>query len=468
MCASHFGDSLQQNIELWWGTAAGYGLDVFLQMHNPDDPNGEHTDVPGTGQGWFALMNQQVFKADGEMPNCADPGSGSCSISSQVCYNLIRGVDPSDPDGEKDGLRIPRYYWVLKQVETMHGIFGKIHEELVQNSAINASLRIDMIKDDFTPPADAFFNVFSALGGGISTAAGMLGLPQPYGGLFTIASGIFGITAAFAASKKTETDAATDLNEIASEYFTGFSDTMKDVMNNALGYGDQRNLPGTLLTNPYYNTNQISQFFDQGKWLYTNDDTMNNELNDLIKKSSSLIEQRLVLQAITRQDNFIMIWDKRLGADMTEESCNKRGEAYRTAVWLPNQEGGKCAELLAGSSNYGGAWDHTNCDHSGSDLDDCVIEPRRPTTDWIDKALDKYGVDLVAVIGNAVECAFNSPGEADLGALTMDGNLPHCFFGINVKRGEWAMGGHRAVSGRTGEWTNIAYWEKSEDVYKPE
>jgi hypothetical protein len=89
MCESTFGDSAEQNADLWYGTAADYELDYFISRNNPDDPNKDNMREPGTGKGWFEKLKQTVFDADGEMPNCAQAGSGTCHVSSQVCCESI-------------------------------------------------------------------------------------------------------------------------------------------------------------------------------------------------------------------------------------------------------------------------------------------------------------------------------------------------------------------------------------------
>jgi hypothetical protein len=85
MCQSTFGDSAEENAKLWYGTSADYELDTFISRNNPDDPNREKKFEAGTGKGWFEKNKQTVFNADGEMPNCAQAGSGTCHVSSQVC-----------------------------------------------------------------------------------------------------------------------------------------------------------------------------------------------------------------------------------------------------------------------------------------------------------------------------------------------------------------------------------------------
>ncbi|KAI9152332.1 hypothetical protein HJFPF1_09562 [Paramyrothecium foliicola] len=465
MCGSKFGDSPEQNADLWYGTAADYELDYFISRNNPDDPNGENIRAPGTGKGWFEKLKQTVFKADGEMPNCAQTGSGTCHITSQVCYNLLLGVNPADPEGPKTGYRNARAYWVLKSVETLHGVFGKIHEELVQNSAINASLRLDMIKDDFAPPPETFDNIWGNLATSVSFAS-VYGIP--HGPLFGFASGLFGIIGALSKEKPNTPDGMTDLNEIVSEFFSGISRTIQNILKDALGYGDQRNLPMSVLTRINANVNQAAMFFEEGKWLFTNDDPMGSDLDEIIKRSSSYVEQRLVMQAITRKNNFILIWDERYGEAVTEEYCNKRRDAYQTAIWKGDFQGGKCIELLSEPDGpAGSAWPDTNCEITGSDMEPCHREPRRPAKDWMDKAVGKYGVDMEVVINSAIDCAFNDPREPDFNSIELGGNVPRCFFNLPVKRGKWNLGSRRAQHPETHEWFYMSKWKSLDGVYTP-
>ncbi|KAM0316054.1 hypothetical protein ACHAPQ_011439 [Fusarium lateritium] len=465
MCESTFGDSSEQNAGLWYGTAADYELDYFISRNNPDDPDKQNMREPGTGQGWFEKLKQTVFNADGEMPNCAQAGSGTCHVASQVCYNLLRGVNPADPDGPKTGFKNARAYWILKSVETLHGTFGKIHEELVQNSAINASLRLDMIKEDFAPPAETYDNIWENLATSISFASAY-GIPN--GGLFGFASGLFGIIGAFAQEEPKKPDDMTDLNEIVSAYFSGLSNTIQNILKDALGYGDQRNLPASTLTRTEDNVNQAAMFFEEGKWLFTNDDPMGSELDDIIKQSSSFVEQRLVMQAITRQKNFILIWDSRYEEPVTETYCNERKEAYKTAIWKGDFEGGKCIELLSEPDGpAGSAWPDTNCEITGTDIEPCHREPRRPTKEWMDKAIDKYGVDMTMVIDSAIQCACNNPREPDFKSVEVGGGIPHCFFNLPVKRGKWILGNRIARDPDTREKFKMSKWESLDEVYKP-
>ncbi|PTD10356.1 hypothetical protein FCULG_00008989 [Fusarium culmorum] len=461
MCESTFGDNAEQNADLWYGTAADYELDYFISRNNPYDPNKDNMREPGTGKGWFEKLKQTVFDADGEMPNCAQAGSGTCHVSSQVCC----GVNPADPDGPKTGYKNARAYWVLKSVETLHGVFGKIHEELVQNSAINASLRLDMIKEDFSPPLETYDDIWGNLATSISFA-GVYGIPDS--GLFGFASGVLAIIGAFAQKEPEKPDGMTDLNEIVSTYFSGLSNTIQNILKDALGYGDQRNLPASTLTRTDDNVNQAAMFFEEGKWLFTNDDAMGSELDNIIKQSSSFVEQRLVMQAITRKNSFILIWDSRYGEPITEKYCNERKDAYKTAIWKGDFEGGKCVELLSEPDGpAGSAWPDTNCEITGSDMEPCHREPRRPTKGWMNKATDKYGVDMKMVIDSAIECAFNDPKEPDFKSVEVGGGVPHCFFNLPVKRGKWVLGNRVARHPETHEKFKMSKWESLDEVYKP-
>ncbi|KAJ4078215.1 hypothetical protein NW760_015281 [Fusarium oxysporum] len=382
---------------------------------------------PGTGKGWFEKLKQTVFDADGEMPNCAQAGSGTCHVSSQVCYNLLRGVNPADPDGPKTGYKNARAYWILKSVETLHGVFGKIHEELVQNSAINT-----------------YDDIWGNLATSISFA-GAYGIPNS--GIFGFASGVLAIIEAFAQKEPEKPDGMTDLNEIVSTYFSGLSTTIQNILKDALGYGDQRNLPASTLTRTDGNVNQAAMFFEEGKWLFTNDDAMGSELDNIIEQSGSFVEQRLVMQAITRKNNFILIWNSRYGEPITEKYCKERKDACKTAIWKRDFEGGKCVELL--------------------DMEPCHREPRRPTKDWMNKATDKYGVDMKMVIDSAIECAFNDPHEPDFKSIEVGGGVPYCFFNLPVKRGKWVLGNRVARHPETHEKFKMSKWESLDEVYKP-
>ncbi|RKL02452.1 hypothetical protein BFJ70_g17353 [Fusarium oxysporum] len=384
---------------------------------------------PGTGKGWFEKLKQTVFDADGEMPNCAQAGSGTCHVSSQVCYNLLRGVNPADPDGPKTGYKNARAYWILKSVETLHGVFGKIHEELVQNSAINT-----------------YDDIWGNLATSISFA-GAYGIPNS--GIFGFASGVLAIIEAFAQKEPEKPDGMTDLNEIVSTYFSGLSTTIQNILKDALGYGDQRNLPASTLTRTDGNVNQAAMFFEEGKWLFTNDDAMGSELDNIIEQSGSFVEQRLVMQAITRKNNFILIWNSRYGEPITEKYCKERKDACKTAIWKRS------------------AWPDTNCDITGSDMEPCHREPRRPTKDWMNKATDKYGVDMKMVIDSAIECAFNDPHEPDFKSIEVGGGVPYCFFNLPVKRGKWVLGNRVARHPETHEKFKMSKWESLDEVYKP-
>ncbi|KAL6922597.1 hypothetical protein FSST1_006623 [Fusarium sambucinum] len=465
MCQSPFGDSAEENVKLWYGTAADYELDTFISRNNPDDPNREHKFEAGTGRGWFEKLKQTVFKLDGEMPNCAQAGSGTCHVAGEVCYKLIQKVNPQHPDGPRDGYGNARAYWVLKQVETLHGVFGKIHEELVQNSAINASLRLDIIKNDFEAPPETYANIWSQLSTSLSFASAY-GIPN--GGLFGFASGLFGIVGLFAEKAPQKPDGMVDLNEIMSAYFSGLSSSIQDILKDALGYGDQRNLPESTLTRKPGTINQAAMFFNEGKWLFGNDDAMGSQLDEIIKRSSSFVEQRLVMQAITRKNSFITVWDSRYGEPVSEEYCNQRREAYKTAIWKPDFEDGKCVELLSLPKNPpGSAWPDTNCEITGSDMEPCHREPGRPTKDWMDKAIDKYGVNMEMVINSAVECAFNDPREPEYKDVQLSGGTPHCFFNLPVKRGKWDVGNRRAKDPETRKWVVMSKWASLDDIYKP-
>jgi hypothetical protein len=207
---------------------------------------------------------------------------------------IIGGVNPADPDGPKTGYKNARAYWILKSVETLHGVFGRIHEELVQNSAINASLRLDMIKEDFSPPPETYDNMWGNLATSISFA-GAYGIPNS--GIFGFASGVFAVIEAFVQKEPEKPDGMTDLNEIVSTYFSGLSTTIHNILKDALGYGDQRNLPASTLTRRDGNVNQAAMFFEEGKWLFTNDDAMGSELDNIIKQSSSFVVSSLASHA---------------------------------------------------------------------------------------------------------------------------------------------------------------------------
>lgn len=174
------------------------------------------------------------------------------------------------------------------------------------------------------------------------------------------------------------------------------------------------------------------------------------------------------MQAITRSHNFIFIWDSRYGEAITEEYCNLRRDQYKTAIWKGDFEGGKCVELLSQPGGpMGSAWPDTNCDNTGSDMEPCYHEPRRPTRDWMDKATDKYGVDMKAVIDSAIECAFNNPGEPDVASVEVGGGVPHCFFNLPVKRGKWVVGTRTAKHPVTRENVRMGIWDPLDTVYHP-
>ncbi|RKK63897.1 hypothetical protein BFJ69_g16809, partial [Fusarium oxysporum] len=241
----------------------------------------------------------------------------------------------------------------------------------------------------------------------------------------------------------------TDLNEIVSTYFSGLSTTIQNILKDALGYGDQRNLPASTLTRTDGNVNQAAMFFEEGKWLFTNDDAMGSELDNIIEQSGSFVEQRLVMQAITRKNNFILIWNSRYGEPITEKYCKERKDACKTAIWKRS------------------AWPDTNCDITGSDMEPCHREPRRPTKDWMNKATDKYGVDMKMVIDSAIECAFNDPHEPDFKSIEVGGGVPYCFFNLPVKRGKWVLGNRVARHPETHEKFKMSKWESLDEVYKP-
>jgi hypothetical protein len=85
----------------------------------------------------------------------------------------------------------------------------------------------------------------------------------------------------------------------------------------------------------------------------------------------------------------------------------------------------------------------------------------------MDKAIDKYGVNMEMVINSAIECAFNDPREPEFKDVELGGGAPHCFFNLPVKRGEWVVGSRKAKDPETRKWVEISKWGSLSDVYNP-
>jgi hypothetical protein len=86
-------------------------------------------------------------------------------------------------------------------------------------------------------------------------------------GSFGALGGLLGVLAN-TVYQKPEDPKPPNLADDVRDWFTAFESALQDTLDDALGKGDQRNLPAHLLTGQaLWPDHQIAQFFDEGKWL---------------------------------------------------------------------------------------------------------------------------------------------------------------------------------------------------------
>lgn len=167
-------------------------------------------------------------------------------------------------------------YWILKQVESLNALLKKLKDELVVEKGIEDILSLDKIAKDFKEPDDGVelgrvrSRVISALGaftaaagvanGGVGAASGMLG-------------GIFGATEA---KQEISDKTKLDLQAAVLGTFKKLRSSLENIQNNALGRGDQKDLPAAAQTEDGVMTD-TARFFAHGKWfIKANGDEVKN------------------------------------------------------------------------------------------------------------------------------------------------------------------------------------------------
>lgn len=244
--------------KVWKETGPSLYIDLFV---NSSDPDRGYDD-------WVKKLDKSTWgKEQSDAWDCTSfPGQCGPAADCKEFFTLRER---------------PLDYWIFKAIDGAHKVMARLHEAL-QDSAIRTSFELDTIISDFKGNAKDLTDVYGKMAAGFTIGAGAVSLipgPGKYAaGAFTSIAGVFSMAALDASP-----DPKSSVDEYLSYYFTQSQAALEETARNLFGGngGDQKKLPN--LSNPYHYMNEVTQFFDDGRFLIEDVDEATNKTIDTAK-----------------------------------------------------------------------------------------------------------------------------------------------------------------------------------------
>lgn len=162
------------------------------------------------------------------------------------------------------------FYWIFLAVTKINSIFTYLHTQLQDSVLLNA-LKIDEVIGDFGEEPKGI-DGWGFAAAAFSVSAGITDLAGPEAAVvgqgLTMAStfaGSMGAAAAAKADAEPKPDEA--IRETLGNYFEASKLALEDTLRNALGEGNQEELPESGFAGPVIHATQVTRFFGAGKFL---------------------------------------------------------------------------------------------------------------------------------------------------------------------------------------------------------
>ncbi|KAH9905571.1 hypothetical protein F4778DRAFT_667614 [Xylariomycetidae sp. FL2044] len=420
MCTAPFSNS-DEALETWWRTGAGDSLDSWIKMRTEGGADGK-------GTNWWNYMMSYLWNGTQAPLDCTTFTGGGCEVPPDLCRELVaQGKGP--------------FYWIVKQVATMNLGYTNLHEQYLQNGAIENGLDIPQFIKDFTPDPVSKDDTPTVWGyiASILLLAGStvtLGNGGKWGTLVGMFGSLFGLVDKW---KPEEEETEFSLENVVSEYFKNAEANSLTAMHNMIGKGNQQDIAATVFSMDYYYQSPTAKAFADGKFLISD---VGVYMDPMIKEAKRLMNLRLALYTLQQQGMWLQI---QATSDFGEKGC--------TAVDKDN------------------SWIDGQCMHfqmPGHDTQGTPNGGKRPIpkemdSKFKDKLVNDYKINWKDVHQNAYDCAKSSGDKKmDTNKLPVDGSLPACYFAIDMKKGTWDGSGGED----DGKWDQDKEWKvdgKSKD-----